>query len=137
MQIMRHKRRCEFSTCHFKTAVTSKRMIGKGPGWANSLCLTKLFPDLAKFHSQRASQYQLEDRVIKIKLDKKAYIRILVFLILNFNWPLFLNRWSKNAEILTQKHSILVFQRVSLKIYSDKYFKSYREVIHPFAFETP
>jgi hypothetical protein len=63
----------------------------------HSLCLTELFPDLTnllKFHSQGVLQHQLEDRVMKIKLDKKAFIRISVFLIPNFNWPPFLNRWS-------------------------------------------
>ena len=36
-----------------------------------------------------------------------------------------------------KKRPIMVFQRVSLNIYSDKYLRSYREIIHPFAFETP
>jgi hypothetical protein len=31
---------------YFQTAVTSKRMIGKGPGWSHSLCLIKFFWDL-------------------------------------------------------------------------------------------
>jgi hypothetical protein len=35
--------------CHFETAVTSKRMIGKGSGWLHSLRLIKFFPDLTNF----------------------------------------------------------------------------------------
>jgi len=69
-------------------------MIGKGPGSAHSHHLTELFPDLTKFHTQGASQHQSEDRVMESKLDKKAYFRILVFLIPNFNWPPLLNRLS-------------------------------------------
>jgi hypothetical protein len=38
-----------FKTCHFLTAVNSKRMIGNGPGWLHSLCLIELFPDFINF----------------------------------------------------------------------------------------
>ena len=34
---------------HFQTALTSKRMIEKGPGWSHSLRLIKIFPDLINF----------------------------------------------------------------------------------------
>jgi hypothetical protein len=34
---------------YFQTAVTSKRMIRKGPGWSYSLCLIEFFPDLTNF----------------------------------------------------------------------------------------
>jgi hypothetical protein len=44
---------------HLQTALTSKRMIGKGPSWSYSLRLFKMFPDIInylKFHLQGASQ---------------------------------------------------------------------------------
>jgi hypothetical protein len=43
---------------HFETALTSKRMIGKGPSWSYSLRLFKIFPDInyLKFHLQGALQ---------------------------------------------------------------------------------
>jgi hypothetical protein len=58
-------------------------MIGKSPGWAHSPCLTKFFPDLTnllKFHSQGASQPQLENRLMEIKLyNKSLYLDFNVF----------------------------------------------------------
>jgi hypothetical protein len=46
----------------FQTAVTSKRMVAKGPGWSHFLHLIELIPDLTysfKFHSQGALQKKL------------------------------------------------------------------------------
>jgi hypothetical protein len=50
-----------FWTCHFKTSVSFKWIIGKGPGWLHSLCLIKLFPDLTnclKIDSAELAQQQ-------------------------------------------------------------------------------
>jgi hypothetical protein len=67
---------------YFQTAITSKQIIEKGPGWLHSLCLNKLFPDLTNsfnFHIQGAAQKQFKSVIVLVNLVAVVIFHISTF----------------------------------------------------------